>query len=167
MAETNTDASSYAYSSEAALPFFEEFIVITNQEDTSFYNTNAQSIDVLDIKIFSSPADALYHILTKKETKLSYSALILCDYDLGDFNAAFLLSLLRLHPLGALFPVGVVFYPGNTAFDNEFLKKEQTNLSTLGAAFFLISPFNIGKLLERRMIRFSSTRRNCKNTMPH
>ncbi len=149
MAETNTDASSYAYSSEAALPFFEEFIVITNQEDTSFYDSNAQSIDVLDIKIFSSPADALYHILTKKETKLSYSALILCDYDLGDFNAAFLLSLLRLHPLGALFPVGVVFYPGNTAFDNDFLKKEQANLSTLGAAFFLIHPFNLGKLLEK------------------
>ena len=132
MAETNTDASSYAYSSEAALPFFEEFIVITNQEDTSFYDSNAQSIDVLDIKIFSSPADALYHILTKKETKLSYSALILCDYDLGDFN-----------------PVGVVFYPGNTAFDNDFLKKEQANLSTLGAAFFLIHPFNLGKLLEK------------------
>ena len=111
MAETNTDASSYAYSSEAALPFFEEFIVITNQEDTSFYDSNAQSIDVLDIKIFSSPADALYHILTKKETKLSYSALILCDYDLGDFNAAFLLSLLRLHPLGALFPSELSFTP--------------------------------------------------------
>lgn len=149
MAETNTDASSYAYSNGTAQPFFEEFIVITNQEDTSFYDANAQSIDVLDIKIFSSPADALYHILTKKETKLSYSALILCDYDLGDFNAAFLLSLLRLHPLGALFPVGVVFYPGNTAFDKDFLKKEQANLSTLGAAFFLIPPLGIGKLLEK------------------
>lgn len=119
--------------------FFDEIIIISDNKDSIPAEADAADTAVIP---FPAPEHALYYILAQKEKNISYSALILCEYALGDFDAALLISLLRLHPLGALFPVGVLFNAPKTDADNTFIDKEKKNLKVLGASFFLVRPFS-------------------------
>lgn len=138
MSEVNNNASSEEYSDDNS-SFFDEIIIISDKEECIPADT-----DFLDATVipFSAPENALYYILAQKENNISYSALILCEYGFGDFDAALLISILRLHPLGTLFPVGVIFNSPENNFENDFIEKEKDNLKALGASFFLICPFS-------------------------
>lgn len=124
---------------ENTFSFFDEIIIISDKKDS--IPADAGAVDTAIIP-FPAPEHALYYILAQKEKNIGYSALILCEYALGDFDAAILISLLRLHPLGALFPVGVLFNAPKTDADNTFIDKEKKNLKVLGASFFLVRPFS-------------------------
>lgn len=139
MNEVNYQTSSDESMDENSSSFFDEIIIISDKEEYIPADT-----DFLDATIipFSAPENALYYILAQKENNISYSALILCEYSFGDFDAALLISLLRLHPLGTLFPVGVIFNPAENGYDNDFIAKEKINLKALGASFFLMHPFS-------------------------
>lgn len=139
MNEVNKDTSSDEYIDGNTSSFFDEIIIISNKEECIPADT-----DFLDAAIipFSAPENALFYLLAQKENNISYSALILCEYNFGDFDAALLISLLRLHPLGILFPVGVIFNSSEKDFDSDFIAKEKINLKALGASFFLVYPFS-------------------------
>lgn len=139
MNEGNKGTSSNPFANENTSTFFDEIIIISDKEECIPADT-----DFLDATIipFSAPENALYYILAQKENNISYSALILCEYSFGDFDAALLISLLRLHPLGILFPVGVIFNTAENNFDEDFIAKEKMNLKALGASFFLVYPFS-------------------------
>lgn len=139
---------SYGYLGDNAFPFFEEIIIISDHEETSLQGYDDGEFNFLEVKNFSYPADALYHLLTKKENRITYSALILCEYSLGDFDAALLISLLRLHPLGALFPVIVLLNPEMQDADPQFLEMEKLNLQALGAFNFLDRPYSPQDLMN-------------------
>ena len=124
--------------------FFDEIIIISDKKES--IPVDLSSLDASIIS-FNAPENALYHILTKKENDLAYCALVLCDYHFGDFEAALLISLLRIHPLGTLFPIGVIFNMPKSAEDSDLLDKEMKNLKTLGASFFLIRPFTFQEML--------------------
>lgn len=125
--------------------FFDELIIISDKKDS--IPVDLGTVDTTIIP-FSVPENALYHILTEKEKDLAYSALVLCDYHFGDFDAALLISLLRLHPLGTLFPLGIIFNMPKSAEDSDLLDKEMKNLKILGASFFLIRPFTFAEMLD-------------------
>lgn len=137
MSEVNTGTSSNQFADENTSTFFDEIIIISDKEE--YIPADADFLDAAIIPFFA-PENALYYILAQKENNISYSALILCEYSFGDFDAALLISLLRLHPLGTLFPVGVIFNPAENTDD--FIAKEKKNLKALGAAFFLVYPFS-------------------------
>lgn len=138
MAEEKNSTSS-PIMEENISSFFDEIVLISEKKDSVPADVN--SVDTAIIP-FSAPEQALYYILAQKEKNISYSALILCDYTVNDFDAALLISLLRLHPLGLLFPVGVIFDSPKTDADNTFIDKEKQNLKVLGASFFLVRPFS-------------------------
>lgn len=143
MNEGINETSSYEYRDENTAAFFDEIIIISDKEE--YIPADISSIDATIIP-FSAPENALYYILAQKENNISYSALILCEYAFGDFDAALLISLLRLHPLGALFPAGVIFSAPQNDADKEFIAKEKINLKALGASFFLVHPFSFQSL---------------------
>lgn len=124
--------------------FFDEIVIISDKKES--IPADLSSLDASIIS-FNAPEKALYHILTKKENDLAYCALVLCDYHFGDFEAALLISLLRIHPLGTLFPLGVIFNMPKSAEDSDLLDKEMKNLKILGASFFLIRPFTFQEML--------------------
>lgn len=139
---------SYGYLGNNAFPFFEEIIVISDHEEPSLQEYSDNEFNFLEVRTFSYPADALYHILTKKENRITYSALILCERTLGDFDAALLISLLRLHPLGTLFPVVVLLEPEILGGDLQILETEKCNLQALGAFGFLERPYTPQELMD-------------------
>lgn len=149
---------SYGYLGDNAFPFFEEIIIISDKEENSFRPSQNIDLSFVEVRTFSSPADALYHLLTKKENRITYSALLLCEHNLGDFDAALLVSLLRLHPLGTLFPVAVILSPdeknisqnfgGSGDFDEEYWNMEKENLAALGAFDFIERPFTAQNLMD-------------------
>lgn len=139
---------SYGYLGDNAFPFFEEIIIISDHEETSLQGYDDGEFNFLEVKNFSYPADALYHILTKKENRITYSALILCEHTMGDFDAALLISLLRLHPLGTLFPVVVLLDTDTQETDQQLAEIEKANLQALGAFSFLERPFTSQDLMN-------------------
>lgn len=141
----NMTQNTVTFTETAAETFFEEIIIISDKKES--IPADLDSVDTTIIP-FSAPEQALYHILTKKENNLAYSALVLCDYHFGDFDAALLISLLRLHPLGTLFPLGIIFNMPKSAEDSNLLDKEMKNLKILGASFFLIRPFTFQEMLD-------------------
>lgn len=143
MNEGKNETSSYEYQDENTAAFFDEIIIISDKEE--YIPADISSIDATIIP-FSAPENALYYLLAQKENNINYSALILCEYAFGDFDAALLISLLRLHPLGALFPAGVIFSAPQNDADKEFIAKEKINLKALGASFFLVHPFSFQSL---------------------
>ncbi len=125
--------------------FFDELIIISDKKDSIPVDLSSLDVSILS---FDAPEKALYHILTKKENDLAYCALVLCDYHFGDFDAALLISLLRIHPLGPLFPLGIIFNMPKSAEDSDLLDKEIKNLKILGASFFLIRPFTFQEMMS-------------------
>lgn len=144
MLEGKNSASS-PVTDENTSSFFDEIIIISDKKDSV-----PADVDFTDAAIipFAAPEHALYYILAQKEKNISYSALILCDYAFDDFDAALVISLIRLHPLGALFPVGVIFDTPKTDADKAFIDKEKAHLQVLGASFFLIRPFSFQTVAE-------------------
>lgn len=141
------DSYSYVFG-DNAFPFFEEIIIISDREDSSISNYKIEEFNFLEVRNFVSPPDALYHILTRKEQKISYSALILCEQNLDDFDAALLISLIRLHPLGSLFPVVVLLDKPENSEESHFIQLEKMNLLALGACGFLIRPYSAQEIMD-------------------
>lgn len=143
---------SYGYMGSNAFPFFEEIIIISANKDDNISCADDMDLNFIKVRTFTEPADALYHLLTNKENRITYSALMLCEYNLGDFDAALLVSLLRLHPLGTLFPVAVIIEPEDSRplskFDEEFWITEKENLLALGAFGFLNSPLTVQAIMD-------------------
>lgn len=141
----NTSQNTGNFAETLPETFFDEIVIISDKKES--IPVDLGSVDTTIIP-FSAPENALYHILTKKENDLAYSALVLCDYHFRDFDAALLVSLLRLHPLGTLFPIGIIFNMPKSAEDSNLLNKEMKNLRILGASFFLIRPFTFQEMLD-------------------
>lgn len=128
---------------------FNEFIFIINNEQS--FSRIFKKIPFPPVHFFTSPSDALYHILTKKEKDKNYSALIFCEQELEEIYATLIVSLLMLHPLGSLFPVIAIFDKIPNETDKVLLHQrlvEKENLKTLGAFDFLEFPYTVDKIIE-------------------